>query len=572
VLRLKFGNYSKFGLNIIIRFRREKILHKNKLYITIYIILIFIIFPVYCNASLVIPNNNQLINNESNSTRISKEGPVVEWERIFGGFGDDRGKSIDQTFDDGYIIAADTNKVRSGKNDIWLIKTDRNGEMQWNRSFGGNEHDSVRSIKQTCDGRYIITGSTQSFGSGKTDIWLLKIDNNGNEQWNQTFGGIGYDVGFSILELSDGCYIIVGYTESFGLGKKDMWLIKTDILGNMIWNKTYGGCDDDIGESIQSTNDGGYIIVGNTFSWGSCLSNVWLLKTDEEGDEQWNKTYGDDCIEMGLSVKNTFDGGYIISGIKCRTQYSNSDLWLIKTDSKGNHVWDKLFLGDFDDVGFSVIQTYDNGYFIAGYTDSYGEGWSDIYLVKTDVNGNMEWYTTLGGPDADVCFSHIKTSDKGFIIIGFTGFFELNNSYDVWLIKISSIENASPEKPEKPIGPVSGKTGNEYDYSTSTTDPDGDLIWYKWYWNEPINETSEWIGPFTSGQTMTTSHVWDEQGDYSIRVKAKDEHDAESEWSDALVVSMPRVKIFNQIPKIIIWLFERFPFLQPYLSKTIDIF
>jgi len=151
-----------------------------------------------------------------------------------------------------------------------------------------------------------------------------------------------------------------------------------------------------------------------------------------------------------------------------------------------------------------------------------------------------------------------------------------NHSYNVSIITIDTygifkvnvrVISKPPDKPSKPTGPASGKAGNEYDYSTSTTDPDGDLIWYKWYWNDPINETSEWIGPFTSGQTMTTSHVWDEQGDYNIRVKAKDIHGEESPWSDPLTVTMPKVKLFNQIPRILIWLFERFPFLQPYFSQ-----
>jgi len=448
--------------------------------------------------------------------------------------------------------------------DIWLIKTDSSGEMEWNKTIGGEEHDVGRSIKYTSDGGYIITGSTQSFTIGETDIWLIKINNNGIEEWNRTFGGVDYDVGYSVIESSEGGYILTGYTKSFGSGGNDLWLIKTDNDGNMLWNKTYGGIEDDIGESIVQTTDEGYIITGNTCSYGSGWTDVWLLKTDKDGNEQWNKTYGEENIDMGLSIQQTNDEGFIICGIQCKELFGPSDIWLIKTNNDGNIIWDNLFPGYYDDVGFSVLQTNDNGYLIAGYTNSYGEGWVDIYLVKTDSEGQIEWYKTLGGEEADVSYSIQETKDGGYIIIGFTNSFE-KDSFDVWLIKILSFENKPPEKPDRPIGPSNGRIGFIYNFSCCTTDPDYDQLCYMWDWSD--GTTRSWIGPYCNDKICNISHIWNKTGNFNIRVKAKDIHNQESEWSDPLVVIMSRVKFINHISKMLIWLFERFPFLQPYFSN-----
>ena len=260
-----------------------------------------------------------------------------------------------------------------------LIKTDSDGNEQWRKTFGGTYHDYGDSMQQTMDGGYIIAGYTRSYGAGKYgkyDIWLIKTDSGGNEQWNKTFGGNSSDMGHSVQQTTDGGYVITGHTYSYE-ASSDVWLIKTDSGGNEQWNKTFRGTDYDDARSVQQTSDGGYIITGYTMSYGAGGYDVWLIKTDSSGNEQWNKTFGGKYSDEGYSVQQTIDGGYIITGCTCY-----NDVLLIKTDSDGNKQWSKTFGGTDRDWGNSVQQTIDGGYIIIGGTYSYGAGHLDVWLIK----------------------------------------------------------------------------------------------------------------------------------------------------------------------------------------------
>jgi predicted secreted protein len=206
------------------------------------------------------------------------------WSKTYGGTDTDTGAGeIIQTSDGGYAISGDTASFGAGGTDYWLIKTDAAGNMQWNKTYGGLLDESDSAMCQTSDGGYALAGYTKSFGAGDLNFWLVKTDALGNMQWNQTYGGTGTDYGFSMVQTTDGGYAIIGYTSSFGAGGNDAWLVKTDAAGNMQWNQIYGGASNDAGWSLTQTIDGGYAIAGNTESFGAGGRDFYFAKTNESG-------------------------------------------------------------------------------------------------------------------------------------------------------------------------------------------------------------------------------------------------------------------------------------------------
>jgi len=366
---------------------------------------------------------------EKNSTKSFEVEHLFKC--TFGGSDDDVGNSVQQTNDGGYIITGHTRSYGAGLYDVWLIKTDASGNQLWDRTFGGSNYDVGNSVKQINDGGFIITGYTFSFSVGISDVWLIRTDANGNKLWDKTFGGRGYDTGLSVQQTDDYGFIITGIYE---IGSRSIILIRTDSNGNKLWDKIFGGTGSDEGYSVQQTSDGGYIITGCTDSYGAGLYDVWLIKTDAGGNKLWDKTFGGSNHDCGYSVQQTSDGGFIITGRTFSYGVGSYDVWLIRVDSNGNKLWDKTFGGTGSDIGYSVQQTSDRGYIITGCTYSYGAGLYDVWLIKTDAGGDSLWTKTFGGSSEDRGNSVQQTSDGGYIITGDTTPF--GSGYpDVWLIK-----------------------------------------------------------------------------------------------------------------------------------------
>jgi hypothetical protein len=256
------------------------------------------------------------------------------------------------------------------------------------KTYGGAYWDVAYSVHHTSDGGYIVAGETNSFSASYySDAFLVKIDTNGNIIWAKTYRGTYWDKAYSVQQTSDGGYIVAGETNSFGAGYDDIFLIKTDASGNLQWAKTYGGTDDDKAYSVQQTSDGGYIVAGWTRSFGAY--DIFLIKTDADGNIIWAKTYGGIYWDKAYSVQQTSDGGYIVAGYTGSFGAGSADIFLIKTDANGNIIWAKTYGGIDDDLASSVQQTSDGGYIVGGYTGSFGAGSADIFLIKTDANGNI---------------------------------------------------------------------------------------------------------------------------------------------------------------------------------------
>jgi hypothetical protein len=374
------------------------------------------------------------------------DSSTIDWSRTYGGAGTDVGLFIQRTEDGGYVIAGYTDSFGAGNSDVYLLKTDSEGSLIWNKTYGGAYSDFGYSVQETSDGGYVIAGYTRSFGNKDDDVYLVRVDSEGNEIWNRTYGVQGATInnerGYSVQQTNDGGFIIAGETNSSERGENDLhdvYIVKTDPEGSLIWNKTYGGDRSDEGRSVQETSDGGYIIAGETTSFGERATEVYLIKIDSEGNEIWSQTFGDmKGDERGYSVQGTIDGGYIVAGMSWPLEQENPDFYLLKTDSEGNEFWSTSYTGPDGhwswDWGRSVMETGDGGYIIIGETYSEADRNQDVLLVKTDSLGNLLWSRTYGGNGSEGGNSVLEAGDGGYVIAGKTKSFGAGE-YDVYVVK-----------------------------------------------------------------------------------------------------------------------------------------
>jgi len=361
------------------------------------------------------------------------------WQKTYGKSNDDEAKAITPTRDGGYIVAGWTSSF--GKSDVYLIKIDKNGNKIWQKTYGESDLSGAEAITPTEDGGYIVAGWTGLFGNGNEYVYLIKIDENGNKIWQKTYGGSYDDEAEAITPTEDGGYIVAGWIKSFGNGNEDVYLIKIDKNGNKIWQKTYGGSGNDRAYTITPTKDGGYIVAGYTDSFGNGKKDVYLIKIDENGNKIWQRTYGGIDWDVANAITPTKDGGYIVAGDTISFGKRGSvDVYLIKIDKDGNKVWQRAFGGSGSDIANAITPTEDGGYIVAGYTDSFGNGNEDVYLIKIDKNGNKIWQKTYGGSDYDEANAITPTRDGGYIVAGWTDSFG-NGGEDVYLIKIDKNGN-----------------------------------------------------------------------------------------------------------------------------------
>lgn len=364
-------------------------------------------------------------------------------QKAYGGTGWEDCTSIQQTNDSGYIMTGVTYSFGQGGADVYVIKADSIGILQWSRTYGGTGGDEGHYIIQTNDGGYLIAGETMSFGNGG-DMMLIKIDNNGSIQWSKTYGhNIASDYAYCVKQTMDGGYVVTGST---GANVK-LYLLKVDQNGVEQWSKVIGGSSNDRGYNVQQTDDGGYIIAGDTRNCGAGLSDFYLVKTTATGNIEWTKSYGGNQTDKAHCVKPTSEGGYIVVGYTQSFGAGSDDVYLIRTDSIGNMIWSKTFGSNGADQGYAVYETNDNGFVIGGYT-AMGTGWSSSYIFKTDMNGNHLWSKVFGGAFGEGASSMCSTIDGGYALGGFTTTF--GTGREVYIVKTDSIGDSSCDQPPPP--------------------------------------------------------------------------------------------------------------------------
>lgn len=401
----------------------------------------------------------------------------VEWQKCYGGTDGEESKIIKQTTDGGYIIIGDASSVNGdvsghhGNGDIWIVKTDNMGIIQWQKCYGGTSWEIGYSIDQNSDGGYILTGMTNSNDGdvsgnhGGYDIWVVKIDYQGDIQWQKCLGGSNSEVPQSIINTNDHGYILIGYTYSnngdvIGYhGDIDIWVVKLSNTGTIQWQKCLGGSDSDTPYAIIQNYSGGYTIAGYTTSIdGDVIGNhgstdVWVVSIDSSGMLEWQKCLGGSNTDIGYSIVQNLDSSFVIAG------YTNSnngdvygliggnDIWVVKLSNIGNIIWQKCYGGTMHEYAYSIVQTMDGGYLLTGYTNSNNinvignHGGFDIWLIKIDSNSNLQWQRCLGGSNDDCGYSIIEVSCGSYILAGWT---QSNNgdvagfhgSRDIWIVKL----------------------------------------------------------------------------------------------------------------------------------------
>jgi uncharacterized delta-60 repeat protein len=366
----------------------------------------------------------------SNEVNVTPQA-VRMWAKTYGGSSHETARSIRQTADGGYIVTGHTDTFGAGSYDFWVVKLTPDGAVEWQKTYGGSGLDAAYDIIQTTDNGFIVTGNTELGAGGYYDFWLLKLHPDGTVQWQKTYGDSANDYPRSIQQTVDGGYVVAGDSGDY------VWVLKTDSNGIIEWQKKYGeAISIEEANSIRQTSDGGYIVSGSTDSIAG-VKDIWLLKLTSGGLVSWQKTFGGAATDNSSAVEQTTDGGYIVSGNTYSFGAGSYDFWLLKLDSNGNVVWQKTYGGARLDISYSVIQTTDNGYLLSGYTNSFGAGASDVWILKLDSNGNVNWQKTYGGADDDLTISIQLVSDGGFVAAGHTASFG-SGSTDFWVLKLDS--------------------------------------------------------------------------------------------------------------------------------------
>jgi len=423
----------------------------------------------YIIVSIVILSCNvpMLVSDSGDEDReiVDHEVPTPDqsyWILAIGGEGRDYAPSFHET-EDGYVVVGMTSSYgfgdgggnRDGSHDFMVVKLDKDGVLLWSRVIGGPKDErGSYSVRPTADGGFLLTGTTKSFGAGKTDLFIVKLDANGNLDWSKAIGGADAEAGMTTLEIEDG-YIAMGSTDSFGVGKKDLLVVKLKPDGTLDWAKAYGGIEDDVGSGIAQV-DGGFVIGGTIWSFGAgeADANAGLIKIDPQGDVVWAKTIGGSAGE-GINwdgVRVTSDGGYAF-GDKTASfgAKGNGALFGVKLNPDGELEWSTMVDGPGEDVGWTMNETEDG--FIAGGKFTIPQHGGDVLIVKFDKDGNCLWSRIFGEAGLDE-IEEIKPTEGGYIMAGVTRMIDPAGDFLVAKVDVEGFVGGD-EDPIVPLDPRS---------------------------------------------------------------------------------------------------------------------
>jgi hypothetical protein len=392
--------------------------------------------------------------------------PSTMWAMTYGGPGADEARSVIQTSDGGYAIAGSTQSFGHGGWDMWLVKINTTGQVQWNQTYGSAFDEHGYQVIELNDGGYALAGTVNG-----TDLYMVRTNSTGNLVWAlnyrspQVTGFAIWGSTSSIVQTADGNFVLCGTKQKYGfvmVPMGDIAVIKVSASGQVLWENYYDILVNNGGNKIIQTSDLGFAVLGYAESTFGYFKETVLVKLDANGSFLWNNTFGD-IGENAFSVLQTSDGGYAIAG------YTSVGLglnyFLIKTDSLGNQTWIKTYGGTNEyDLAYSLVQSNDGGYALAGYTNSFGAGSNDFWLVRTDSSGNMLWNNTYGGTGNDFAYSIVKTNDGGFVMAGSTNSSGAGNT-DFFLIKIADLN------PTPTVTPVPISTSTPTSQPTPTVKP-----------------------------------------------------------------------------------------------------
>jgi len=409
---------------------------------------------------------------------LSEVNSQTTWERTYGGSGYDYANFMEPTADGGFIIGGKTNSFGALDDAAWILKLNSKGKISWQKMYDGSGYgyDNPLSIREIGGGGFIFTGYTTTFGDNG-DMWITKLNSSGNIIWQKIYGTLNWDEGDSIIQTSDNNYVVLGVT-SDNLGYYDLWLLKLDTNGNIIWQYTYGGSDDEYASIVRQTSDGGFIIAASTYSFGQGNLDAWILKLDSSGNIIWQKTYGSAYDEWLNWIEQTSDGGYIVAGAKY-VSATDYNAWIMKLNSSGAVSWEKIF-GVNQEEAFSIQQTSDGGYIVGCSTGNYGAGSIDIWVLKLDSSGNTQWQKTYGDTNSDQVAMVKAVSSGGYIIGGrtfswgatglnFLGIKVDQNGNMTPACNFAASTNVSPLIPNSVVADTNVSPNNTLNYSTSNT-------------------------------------------------------------------------------------------------------